>query len=541
MAPGTLPAPEFFNSTARSSRPVATSPRRGTGTLLLNGGPGSSYNSTFVNAGVLQINNADVGSSFVTVVGGATFDLGTGSPIFTNSLNLNGNGVNGTAGANTWSGPLTLQGDTSVLVAFGSELTLPSPITETTRAALIKIDEGTLILTANNDHTGGTVIEEGTLSINGELPLGSGPVTINAGKLLYTASASTSRNFTLVNGGLQAGVGANLTLNSSRVNGGFLMGPGAFLTNASTVLSGVTAFAGTNIEVNGSTRFNAFINGGNLTSSSTVSWDGGINLSSGVLTLQSGALTTTGITNDGVININNTATLANSGNPLVSGGGSRITINPGAMLNVSGNSLDLNGALLINNGTITGPTNVNYGSLAKGAGIYGEVNVTDGGRFSPGNSPGAVTTGSATWNFGGIFSVEIVDALAGPGLGWDLWNIDGELVINALSHSTGRFSITLSSLAGEASGPAANFNSNHDYHWLILSAANDLQPHLDRLSLDASNFTNLHSGSFTLSSSSDGLYINYTAVPEPIAAGLFACLISLGFRRVSRRFSAGLT
>jgi len=73
-------------------------------------------------------------------------------------------------------------------------------------------------------------------------------------------------------------------------------------------------------------------------------------------------------------------------------------------------------ALLVNNGHISiGATNVNFGSLAKGSGVYGAVNVTDGGRFSPGNSPGSVTTGSTTWNSGGSYVVEIADALAGGG------------------------------------------------------------------------------------------------------------------------------
>jgi hypothetical protein len=89
---------------------------------------------------------------------------------------------------------------------------------------------------------------------------------------------------------------------------------------------------------------------------------------------------------------------------------------------------------LVNNGTIAGTTNVNFGSLAKGSGVYGAVNVTDGGKFSPGNSPGAVTTGSTTWNSGGTYTVEIADALAGPGIGWDLWTIAGDLLVNPSGH-----------------------------------------------------------------------------------------------------------
>src|SRR5207244_5057418 len=134
-------------------------------------------------------------------------------------------------------------------------------------------------------------------------------------------------------------------------------------------------------------------------------------------------------------------TFNNSSTPLVSGGGSRITINPGGILN-TGSSLELNGALMVNNGTITGTTNINFGSLAKGAGVYGTVNVNDGGRFSPGNSPGSVTTGATTWNSGGSYVVEIADALAGAGTGWDIWNIDGQINLNTTNSNTA--SVTIS-------------------------------------------------------------------------------------------------
>src|SRR5205814_8591663 len=258
-------------------------------------------------------------------------------------------------------------------------------------------------------------------------------------------------------------------------------------------------------------------------------WDGGYVTSAGSLLVNS-TLTTSAFENTGAITINNGGVLTNLASPLTSGGGSHLTINSGGTLNVSANALDLNGALLVNNGTITGPTNVNFGSLAKGSGVYGAVNVTDGGRFSPGNSPGSVTTGSTTWNAGGAYTVEIADALAGPGVGWDLWDIVGDLLVNGSGH----FSIDLVSLSGAGPGTAANFDPAGDYHWLIARSSNDLgQIDLRNLEIDSTSFTNATAnGQFSISNDATGIYINFSDVPEPSASALIG---AVGLFLVRRR------
>ena len=61
--------------------------------------------------------------------------------------------------------------------------------------------------------------------------------------------------------------------------------------------------------------------------------------------------------------------------------------------------------------------NVNYGSLAKGTGYYDEVNVTDGGKFAPGNSITDSTSGTLTLNSGSVYEFEInlANGVAGGG------------------------------------------------------------------------------------------------------------------------------
>src|SRR5205085_6389496 len=114
-------------------------------------------------------------------------------------------------------------------------------------------------------------------------------VTLDSGKLLYTASTTATRNFTMTNGRLQAASGANITLSGSQIHGGFIAGPGNFITT-NTNFTGTTTFAGASLQPTGPTTLLSFSNGGAIASSAAVSWDGGINLSSGVITLNSAAL-----------------------------------------------------------------------------------------------------------------------------------------------------------------------------------------------------------------------------------------------------------
>lgn len=70
--------------------------------------------------------------------------------------------------------------------------------------ALIKRGSGTLVLTGANSHAGGTVVEEGVLSIGLDANLGaSGPLTLDGGTLLNRADILTARKVRLgENGGV---------------------------------------------------------------------------------------------------------------------------------------------------------------------------------------------------------------------------------------------------------------------------------------------------------------------------------------------------
>ncbi len=125
-----------------------------------------------------------------------------------------------------------------------------------------------------------------------------------------------------------------------------------------------------------------------------MTWNAGINDGGATLTVNNTA-TVSEWSNAGVIVISNSGVLNNHETDLTSYGGGRITVNSGGTFNVDsageGVALDLQDSLLVNNGTLTGTTNVYYGATVKGGGTFGAINVFDGGTLaiSPSGSPQA--------------------------------------------------------------------------------------------------------------------------------------------------------
>jgi autotransporter-associated beta strand protein len=384
----------------------------------------------------------------------------------------------------------------------------------------------------------GSIIKDGPAIqfLNGENTY-TGRTTVNGGTLILASGTSTS--YTANNGStltlafgdfgfssLNANPGGIIHYNYPVIIGGFFHGAG------NHDISGVTSFNGTTfgpgvVLTLSTPTLNNVTNSGTLTLNG-VTWSGGYNTAAGSITI-GGSLTVSEFENTGSITVTRRSSLISNGTNLVSGAGGRINVNTQGAIVLNAGSLDLYGSLLINNGTIDGTTNVNYGALAKGAGRYGDVNVTDGGRFSPGNSPGSVTTGSTTWNSGGGYLVEIADALAGSGIGWDRWNINGALHLNATSGTNGRFTISLSTL----DALAANFDNTHDYTWPILHASDGIIGFdASELTLDTLGFkNNLGGGHFTIENSNSDLVVHFSAVPEPAVMGLVAAAAGVARRR----------
>jgi autotransporter-associated beta strand protein len=356
---------------------------------------------------------------------------------------------------------------------------------------------------------GGSLIKAGpgTATLKGAVNV-SGGTTVNTGTLQFESN--------IVSFGaqsVQAKSGATVAYKNATINGGYLLGPGTHTTlgGSTNTFNAVTIYNGTPFSQYGTTNFNSVSSGGQLTNNtvSVLNWTGGYNVFTGVITVN-GTLNVSNWGNQGVIVVNGGGIINNTAGDLTCGGGSRTTVNAGGLINV-GTALDLNGALLVNNGTISGTTNVYYGSLAKGAGTYGLVNVNDGGKFSPGNSPGSVTTGAATFNSGGQYLVEIGDAASGAGTGWDLWNVNGSLSISAGTTANSQFVIGVASVNGSIPGPAGNFVNTHRYDWQIASASAGVSGFNPAdIAIDSSAFANaMGFGRFGVSQSGNSLYLTF--------------------------------
>ena len=184
---------------------------------------------------------------------------------------------------------------------------------------------------------------------------------------------------------------------------------------------------------------------------------------------------------------------------MVLGGGSRTTINSGGAINLTGGTMiELNGGLLVNNGTISGTTDVNYGSLAKGSGVYGVVNVNQGGIYAPGNSPGISTAAAVTFDNTPVSSgapvLQIELAGIAPGTQYDQLHVTGQLslggilqisLLNAFAPAAGNtFDIldwgTLSGTFAALQLPtltgSLSWNTSQLYTTGVLSVANGSMP-----------------------------------------------------------------
>ena len=136
--------------------------KNGAGTLVL-GGNNSFSGGTTVSAGILSI------ASDANLGGGGTLALANGT-----TLKLT---ANTTIGHN-----ITVAGDPTFDVATGQTDTIASLIADGTTAGDVeKTGGGTLILTAHNTYTGGTVLRGGTLELGNAQVAGTGFITFASG------------------------------------------------------------------------------------------------------------------------------------------------------------------------------------------------------------------------------------------------------------------------------------------------------------------------------------------------------------------------
>ena len=523
----------------------------GTGILSIGFGAADTLNSNIdtglgfvANAGTLALNKADGTNAIggALTVGGGTVSLSRSNQIAdTSAVTLNSGALN----LNGFSETIAdLAGNSGSVNLAGGALTVVSSATGTFGGALtgpgsfVKAGAADYTLTAVGNYGGTYTANAGRLIIQGASNA-NGYTANNGGILRFDGS-----NLALGGGALLANSGGTIEYNNAIVNNGFLRGAGThtLLAGAANTLNNVTTYNSTNITQAGTASFSNFTNGGKLTNNATATISGGTNTSSGIITVNN-TVNTTDFTTNGVVIVNNGGLIANTASTLVFGGGSRTTINAGGTVTTpSGTSFELNGALLTNNGSMTGRTNVNYGSLAKGAGTFGAVNVTTGGQFSPGNSPGYATTNGFIMGDGGSYIFEVNDVTGAAGVGFDYVNNLADLSIEAGTTPQARFVLSLVTLTlANAPGLAQNFDASQSHDFILMHSAQGITG-FDPLKfvIDSTSFQNpLNGGNFTVVTSANDLVVRFNAVPEPSVFGsiLLGCALLFTVNHCRRRSS----
>jgi fibronectin-binding autotransporter adhesin len=248
------------------------------------------------------------------------------------------------------SGSLTTTPPDPLLLSAGTGVNATQSGTISGSGGITKDGAGTLTLTSANDHTGGTILNAGTLGLGGDNVLGSGTLTINGGTLRAVAAARTIANDVVLNGDFTLGRLTNLSGPVSLANN-------ITLTSANPDTSGATTSTISGV-ISGNYGL-SFANGANpigtivLTGNNT--YTGDTTIHSG--TLQIGMGGSSGSIAGNIIN-NGTLVFNRSDNFSIPGAIS----GTGSLIKQGAGTLTLGSA-----GSFTGSTTIQAGTLALGA------------------------------------------------------------------------------------------------------------------------------------------------------------------------------
>jgi autotransporter-associated beta strand protein len=480
----------FINSNVLSVPSIGNS---GTAGPLGQGSTINIANSTTTTGTLRYTGTGETNNRVLNLRGttaAATVEMaGTGTLTFTSNVTATGAGIK----------TLNLIGSTG---GIGEIAGIIPNNSATNTTSITKNGTGTWKLSGANTFTGGVTVTQGNLIITNSSALGTGTKTIT----LNNGTAGTPQLFL-------DGSAGDITLPNTFT----------YLTSVNTTAtSGAFVNVAGNNTIQGTINLTAgggdtgiVVNGGSLTIAANVS-----TVSTGLGTrnlrlrgVASGALSgviTNGSSTVGIIQ-EGTGTWAITGNSNTYTSATSIT----------------SGTLLANNisGSATGGSTVTVsgtGTLGGSGFITGPVAVNAGGTIAPGNSPGILSIGNATFG-GGTFALELNGIT--PGTGYDQLNVTGTVSLTADSP----ISISL------------GFTPSNNQTFIVLS--ND---GADPISTAGGLFTNagfpLSEGAiFTASgqqfsityAGGDGNDVAVVAVPEPGAFGaILSCLgLIAGLRR----------
>ena len=198
------------------------------GTLTLGSTVANTYSGgTTINDGIISLGTGGgvtshqdaLGTGAVTANSGGELRLwisNTGSYTIDNAFTLDGGTVHGEDGIYDLSGAMTLAAGGGTLSGkwSGKGITVSGTISGT---GALTIDEkaggngGEVILTANNNFSGGTTVDGGTLKLTGSGRIGNGGLTVNNGGTLSVATNA----FNSLGGAITVNEGGTLSTDST--------------------------------------------------------------------------------------------------------------------------------------------------------------------------------------------------------------------------------------------------------------------------------------------------------------------------------------
>jgi len=433
--------------------------------------------------------NQTIGSLTFGGVGGTANSQNAVSISGTGTLTLGGtvtfNATGNPMGAEISGGTLALGGnrtfDVDHSTAGTNDLTVDAVISGT-GDTLTKTGSGNLALSAANTYSGGTVVEDGTVTVysDGSL-LSTGDLTVNAtaadGTAIFILGTGTDQTIgNLVLGG--SGGGSNA---SNLVEIG--------TSSTLTVSGNVTYNAGTNPAA-------GQITGGTLALSSNTTFNVGHSTNSG--------------SNDLLVS----STIAGAGSVLTKTGSGSLLLT-GANT-YSGGTVVSAGQLILGATTAagTGTMEIQSGATLRGTGtIAGLATIESGGAVSPGTtgSPGTLTfSGGLTLNSGSTYNFQLgtssdkivvtAGALTGPG-------------------AAGTLTVNLSNAGGFSAGTYA-----------LIDFSSDATSPTGFNAADFALGTTIAGYDYSLSMNGDGLDVTaLSAVPEPSIYATIVGASALGF------------
>jgi fibronectin-binding autotransporter adhesin len=395
--------------------------------------PGTYGGSTSITGGTLILAGGGnlPNTTDISISSGATFDL---------------NGVNDTVDSIAGAGSVLLGGAELAVGEVSGTRTLSGAISET--GSLRKGGAHTWILSGANTFTGPITIDGGILSVNSNGNLGNvaNAISLGAATLQATGSFTSAHNISLHGPGtIDVLAGAVLT-EQGLVSGNFALtktGPGSLILSAANTYTGGTLINGGEVAVStssglGNAASSVSLSGGNLRAAASftnsrnvqIAGSGGIKVDPGFTLTQSGAITGTGsLTKLGAGTLLLTTPATHAGDTTIAAGTLRfgsgglpnlfdVTVtSPGVWdLNAVSDTVDGlfgNGSVQLNSGALTlGSAGGNGNFTGPITGPGGIVKIGAGRqRFS-----GTNTHTSMQLN-GGIVEVSQDSSLGAPGIG----------------------------------------------------------------------------------------------------------------------------